>query len=111
MTRIAEFWKHDAPTLPCCLFVDDAISTEDAEAYDCDACPVADALAELDEDAENLEAWRVFHRCVTRFSVDTHTTSLLLDGELRGRDPADVPDLMSRLTLLYDILHPPPEPK
>jgi hypothetical protein len=72
---------------------------------------VADRLAELDHDADNAEAWSLFHRCVSRFTVDTHITSVMVARELADREVHDAYDLLERFTLLYDILHPPPETK
>ena len=98
--------------LPCCLFVDDDAELDaDAEAYNCETCPVAEQLAHLDEDQANGEAWRVFHRIFSRFTVDTHIASVVLEHVLAGHETEDTLTLVDRFTLLYDILHPPPEPK
>ena len=72
---------------------------------------MADVLAELDDDPQNAEAWAMFHRVVTRFSVDTHTAGVMLTHELTEKTQEEILDLFARFTLLYDILHPPPEPK
>jgi hypothetical protein len=79
--------------------------------YNCDECPVADMLAELEDDAQNFEAWTLFHRCVTRFTVDTHIAHVMLEREVAEREKDDAFELMDRLTVLYDSLHPPPEKK
>ena len=107
MKSFAEFWKHDAPSLPCCLFIEDDEAVADHEAYNCDACPVADALDDLAIDQENAEAWQLFGRCVSRFTVDTHlagTVFARLTGELSVEE---FTDLAARFTLLYDALYPP----
>lgn len=70
---------------------------------------MADHLAELDEDRENAEAWRLFHKLFSRFTVDTHTAAVLLEKLIAERETDDAFDLMDRFTLLYETLHPPPK--
>jgi hypothetical protein len=72
---------------------------------------VADALATLDEDAENVRAWRLYHRVATRFVADTHSGSIVLKNLTADLSPEDFEDVVERLALLYDTLSPPPEPK
>jgi hypothetical protein len=60
------------------------------DVYNCELCPVADALADLHADAANAEAWELFKRTMSRFTVDTQT---------------------ERFAIIYDALHPPPEQK
>lgn len=93
------------------MFIDEDEAVADRELYACEACPVADMLAELDDDPENFEAWSLFHRSVSRFTVDTHLTGIMVGRELAERDKEDAYTLLERLTMLYDILHPPPESK
>jgi len=68
-------------------------------------------LAELDDDADNAEAWALFHRTFTRFTVDTHVASVLLTKLIDSRESEAAMDLVERFALLYDALHPPPEKK
>lgn len=92
------------------MFVQDEDEiARDTEQYVCETCPVADNLARLDDDPENADAWRLFHKLFSRFTVDTHTASVLLEKLIAERDTDDAFDLMDRFTLLYDTLHPPPK--
>ena len=83
-------------------------SAADAETYVCETCPVADALAALDDDAANREAWAVFHRCVTRFTVDAHLAAVALSAAVKDWETDDVLDLIDRLGILYNAICPPP---
>jgi hypothetical protein len=53
--RFAEFWHYEAVGATCCLIVDEETAEEDAEIFECETCPVASALEELD--GENRAAW------------------------------------------------------
>lgn len=89
----------------------DAEIEGDLDAFDCDRCEVADALAALEEDPANLRAWRVFQTAVTRFTVDTHTVDRALMVATVDLDAETERDLFERLAVLYDTFHPPPEAK
>jgi hypothetical protein len=60
---------------------------------------------------ENAEAWRIFQQVVTRFTVDLHA-----GNEVLRRATAHVDDveefgaLMDRLSLIYELVYPPPTP-
>lgn len=79
--------------------------------YDCDACPVADAFEDLEDDRENLEAWHLFNRAVNRFTVDAHVAGSVVLKIAGDRDPESFGDLVERLALLYDVVCPPTQPK
>jgi hypothetical protein len=102
---------HDARDYPCCIFADEDQTEQDPELYDCDECPVADALHDLDGDPKCAEAWSIFRKCVNRFTVETHCVPTALAAATAGKEPDDVMDLLERCELMFDILHPPPEPK
>jgi len=95
--------------MPCCLFVSD--EEADGEIHNCETCAVADMLADLDDDPDNAEAWALFHRTFTRFTVDTHVASVLLTKLISEREPSEALELVDRFAVLYDALHPPPEKK
>lgn len=95
------------PRLTCCL-TDEADEIEaEPDAYDCETCPVREAVGALWP--ENIEAWRLFQVAVTRFSVDLH-----LVGEIVRRltahidDAEDAAAVLTRLSLIYEWLYPPP---
>jgi hypothetical protein len=75
--------------------------------YDCANCPVADALSDLHDDPANAEAWELFKRTMSRFTVDTHTVGLVLDRLDTDITAQTFPDLVERFAIIYDALHPP----
>lgn len=77
----------------------------DPEAFDCDGCAVREALDGLN--AENAEAWEMFHRLASRFLVDAQLISTAFQQLMVGRDAADVLDVLERLEVIYDIVQPP----
>jgi hypothetical protein len=77
------------------------------DVYNCELCPVADALADLHADAANAEAWELFKRTMSRFTVDTHTVGLVLDRLDTDITAQTFPDLVERFAIIYDALHPP----
>jgi hypothetical protein len=102
-----EFWVDARNQHTCCLSsTDEEIASEPGQ-FDCDTCPVADALEDLW--SENAEAWRLFNQMATRFTADLH-----LGGEVFRRltaevvDAEDLGDLLDRLSLIYELLYPPP---
>lgn len=106
-----EFWVDERAQHPCCLFATDDELQTDPDLYDCDDCPVRDALEGLWP--ENAEAWRIFHVAVTRFTVDLHAGNEALrrlTAHLDETDPEAFSDLLARLGLIYDLLYPPPAP-
>ena len=87
--------------------MDEDEADADPEPYDCDACPVADALAELETDQANVRAWSLFRQCCSRFTFDAHVVGVVyqrMTGELSAEEFID---LTARFALLYDTLHPP----
>ena len=70
---------------------------------------MAEALEELWP--ENKDAWTVMQACLSRFHVDTHSTPMALEAACDGRDPDERLDLFQRLSVMYTILYPPPDPK
>lgn len=85
--------------------VDEETAEEDSEAFDCETCPVADALADLD--GPNSEAWEFYKKVVTRLSADLYMGGVVLGSLTKGMDPDDFDDLWRRLTILYNALNPP----
>lgn len=91
------------------MATDEALD-EDPETYGrCDECPVAEHLDGLC--VENRAAWQTYQQVVTRFTVDTHTTALVLRRVTEDLDAVAFEDLVERLSIVHDALHPPPEQK
>jgi len=91
------------PRAQCCQFVtDDALV--DADAFDCGRCEfraLRDALT-----PENARAWAVWQRIGTRLGMEFGTAGYHLTRLTDGWPAKDVDDLMARLAVLYDTLHP-----
>ena len=62
-------------------------------------------------DAENRAAWTLFRQFATRLTADTHAGAEVLRRLTRDVPDEDWPGLWQRLTVLYDVLLPPPEMK
>lgn len=77
----------------------------DVDAFDCDTCPVAEAFAALWP--ENAEAWSTFNRCTSRYLCEMHAVNVSLQKEAEGLDLDAWHDLTARLSIIFDILHPP----
>jgi hypothetical protein len=90
---------------------DDATLETDPELFNCETCPVADALAEIEADRPNCEAWRLYEQAVNRFTVDTHCVPLAVKAVMGERSSEDIADLLERFAVLYSIANPAPEPK
>jgi len=67
---------------------------------------LADAQDTLD--LENREAWRIYERLCTRFALDLRLTSVVFPYVLEAWSSGDVVDLLDRLTLMHEVLNPPP---
>jgi hypothetical protein len=72
---------------------------------------VAEARADLHEDAENVAAWKMFQQVMSRFTVDTHAVSTVLERLTSDMDGRTFADLLERFAILYDALCPAPERK
>lgn len=60
---------------------------------------------------ENADAWQLFFRVTSRFAADLHCVNAVLARVLDSLDGDEALDLLERLSLIYDTLCPPPEPK
>lgn len=58
-------------------------------------------------DSENLRAWRLLPTLCTRFSVDSHVVQAVLMRVTAEDDVEEFTDLMSRLSIIYDVQCPP----
>lgn len=56
---------------------------------------------------ENARAWLIWQRVGTRLGIDFGTAGWHLQRITEGWPADDIDDLMARLSLLYDTLHPP----
>ena len=60
-----------------------------------------------DLDAENLRAWRLLRSLMTRFMVDAQMLPSVLMRLTADDDVEEFEDLMTRLSILYDVQCPP----
>lgn len=77
---------------------------EQPELFDCQKCPVADALEGLEDD--NAEAWRMFQRLAGRFVVEMHLSPEVFRCYTAERSERELDDLLDRLELIYDVVMP-----
>lgn len=84
--------------------VDEETAEDDADAFECETCPVAEALASLD--GPNRRAWQLYNTVVTRLAADLHAGGVVLDRLTRELDPDDFEDCWGRLTMLYHAINP-----
>jgi hypothetical protein len=92
----------------CCQVVDQDVLDTDAEQFDCETCPFVEMQATLDRD--NEEAWSVYGRLGSRFLVDFGLIPDTLRRLVDGWPSAEVVDLMERLSVIHDVINPPPPP-
>lgn len=85
--------------------VDDEAVDEDPEQFQCDECPVFEALAGLD--SFNRHVWALYKQIVTRFAADLHMGSAMLDRLTRDLNDDDYAETLRRLIVLYNALNPP----
>lgn len=78
---------------------------EESEHFDCDTCHVREVQATLD--AENVEAWHLYHRLYGRMAVDLQLGPVLFPYLVAGWPAQDVLDLADRLAIVHDVLSPP----
>jgi hypothetical protein len=90
----------------CCQVAsDDEIETDPA-VFDCDTCPVAQALGDLWP--ENAQAWDLFKRLATRFVVDAGLAASVFQRLTEDLDVDEMQELVERLTVIYDLVMPAP---
>ena len=76
--------------------------------FDCETCEFRCQTDGLD--ADNTEAWRVYSRITShRWVWDTQSGNWWLGEIFRGLDPDERDELMERVSIIYDTLHPPKE--
>jgi hypothetical protein len=90
---------------PCCQRATQEEIDGDPDLYDCQRCPVADALTGLDD--ENLEAWRLYHTLASRFLVDAQAVGAVFSRLTADQSPEQLADTCERMRVLYDTLQPP----
>ena len=91
----------------CCLLVDESTADEDAEMFDCEACPLAEQLAGLDP--INTRVWGIYRQLVTRLAGDLYAGGTVLERLTREMSPDDFAEIWRRLVMLYDTIQPPPK--
>ena len=104
LRQFSEWWVDERPGVLCCQFADQDVIDTDAEHFDCQTCPVPAAFAWLD--ADNVEAWRIYGQCCTRFAVDLGLVPVHFQALIAGMGPDAVDDLMQRLAVIHDVLSP-----
>jgi hypothetical protein len=74
--------------------------------FDCDAC---DFRCQVDGlDAENAEAWRTYAKLTShRWVWDTQCGTWWVGELFGGMDPDARDELMERVSVIYDAMHPP----
>jgi hypothetical protein len=95
----------------CCQFAAEEDAESEEGVYDCTTCPVADALHELYDDPVNAQAWRLYHRCVNRLTVEGHAIGSVFDRLTVGMEREEYLDYLDRVSFAFDVLNPLPEPK
>lgn len=83
---------------------------QEAEQFDCTLCSAPERLEELD--TANREAWHVFGQVCRRICHDIPGLAApVMARVVKDKDPEEATDLLERLSLIYDAVSPPPEPK
>lgn len=72
---------------------------------------MADALAELDADALNRKAWRLYRQCVNRLTIEGGAVGTVLEKLTADSDPEEFSELLDRFIVAFDTFNPLPEPK
>jgi len=104
LRRFAEEWD-DLKLTPCCQLVDEeTVETESDEVFNCDTCPVRDAIEGLDPD--NAEAWELLGRMCSRFVMETRSLPHVFMRLTATKDDEEFADLMTRLAIIYDVQVP-----
>ena len=94
---------------PCCLWATQEQIDGDPEQYDCANCTVREHLDDLAP--ENRAAWALFRQLATRLTADVSCGAEVL-RRLTGHIPdPEWPAVWRRLSVLYDVLMPPPDRK
>jgi hypothetical protein len=92
----------------CCRTADPEVVASEPEVFDCETCEFrcqVDGLA-----VENAEAWRTYGRLMAhRWVWDADCGPWWIGEVFRGIDPDERDDLMDRISVIYDTLHPPKE--
>jgi hypothetical protein len=78
---------------------------QEAEAFDCETCPIACAQAALS--AENAEAWRIFNLCGSRVAVQWNLSHLILQRMTERWTVDETTDVIERLDIILAELAPP----
>jgi len=89
--------------------VDEETAEHDAEMFECDECPVAAALEDLDP--FNTRVWELYKQVVTRLSADLHAGGIVLQALTQDLSPDEFAETWRRLVLLYNTIDPPPDPQ
>lgn len=70
---------------------------------------MAAALDDLEADPVNARAWRLYHQCVNRLSVEGGAVGFLLSRLARDLDEDEFADLVDRCVFAFDVFNPVPE--
>lgn len=76
------------------------------EVFDCETCEFRCRVDGLD--AENAKAWQVYSRLTShRWVWDTQCGPWWVARVFDGWDVDDLDEMMTRVSVIYDALHPP----
>ena len=102
------FWVEERAHYTCCQFADEEQLANEPDLFNCQTCPVAEAIDGLHP--ENAEAWALFRRVVGRLVIDAGLASETLRRLTQDLSAADFADTLDRLTLIYDVVMPERKP-
>lgn len=101
------YWWDSPERKGCCQFQDEATIEGDPDQFDCENCPVAERVAELD--SENREAWGCFQSVTCRLTMECPGLVVPVFSKLvEDKSPVDAADLLERMGKIYDTVCPPP---
>ena len=78
---------------------------DEAEHFDCETCEIAQAQRQLD--AENADAWRLFHLCGSRVAVQWQLSGLILSRVGEHWSVDELTDMVERFDIIAAELAPP----
>ncbi len=105
MREWCQFWVDKGQYGACCQTADPDVLSDEHEAFDCETCDLAQAQRNLD--ADNSEAWRVFHLCGRRVAVEWRMSGVVLGKITERMTVEETTDLVERLDVILAELFPP----
>lgn len=94
----------------CCRTADPEIVESEPDVFECETCDFREHVEGLDED--NADAWRCYAKLTAhRWVLDIEAGAWWINRLLGDRDDDECDDLMARVSIIYDTLHPPKAPR